>query len=414
MVQVLKEIFGNPKTSKNAGSIASRGPGYNFNVLSKVASYIPPSKPLPEFAPIFINASTLATMKRKKVTPAPYTIQKKIRRGPRPVSKPTPALLSYIRPPGLRERPALANKVANNNKFLLLKNPQNNVKEFVPSDDRVETYAYYQQVLLAEKEREELLKKGKKPLEIPKLPPFPPSNRDKKKVTIGASDDEEGDNDDEEDDDASTEKKTITITIRRKKKKDKQEEDEDKSEDDQNSEEEDSDEEDKPKKKKKPPPPRPTPPPFNPYDINFVNFDHTNQSHTGVLQDDELNSSFLQSVFYKVKSLVPGLSSGKDNEDKNAATTTGQQNHQTHPHLMRPSHHENSNEYGPPPPPPRRHKYEQRPEHDLGPPPRGHKQGPDQHDYDLQYGPPPGLRLPKRKSSTTTTTEKSGLFSFLG
>lgn len=111
--------------------------------------------------------SALAQLKRK-TSPAPYTVRKKIKRGPRPQSRPI-GILSQIRPPGLRERPALSSKISNNNKFLL-QSPLLNLKEFEPSDDNAENYAFYQQVLLAKKKHEQDLKNRLK------LPPFPPPN----------------------------------------------------------------------------------------------------------------------------------------------------------------------------------------------------------------------------------------------
>jgi hypothetical protein len=100
----------------------------------------------------------LAKFKRVS-TPAPYTVRKKIRRGPRPKTKPLPQSfggIHLIRPPGL-QRPALSSKFANNNAYLLQTSPGVGGDnkgfvprpEFVPSDDRPEPFDYYQLLLQA-------------------------------------------------------------------------------------------------------------------------------------------------------------------------------------------------------------------------------------------------------------------------
>lgn len=401
---------------------------------------------MPEFAPIFYNATSLAKLKRRQATPAPYTVTKKIRRGPRPVSKPIPQLLSYIRPPGVRERPAIATKVANNNKFLLLKAPSD-TKTFVPSDDAAETYAYYQKVLVAQKKhelelaeiREQLqkhahgvaLQSGQ--LNLQNLPPFPPSNKNtldkvKPKKPQNEESDESQEDESQEDDEDNTVKKTITITYKKKRRPGEKktmkvhvktvENDEgpEKSEEDdrQKDSEEDSEEEDKPKKKTTPrPKPPPTPPPptgssFNPYEINYLNFDPNNASHTGSLQD-EVSPGFFSNVYDNLKSLVPSvpfLGSGKDEVKPSQEDKPGQHQNRPYQDGRYPHHYDEEHMR----PPPRRRRPGQHREHDPD-----YRDGPPDYEYDPRPHHGHGLRLPKRKSSTTTTTEKSsGLLGFLG
>ncbi|CAL8126722.1 unnamed protein product [Orchesella dallaii] len=132
---VFRTILGDPPAEKPKS--AQVGSGINFNILSKVATQRPPTKPLPQYYPIHYNATKLAQIK-KYSTAAPYTIKKKIKRGPRPKTKYVDEPSLNLKPPGLR--PALPKHVANNNNFLLFKSPDGPAKDsylpdFIPTDD---------------------------------------------------------------------------------------------------------------------------------------------------------------------------------------------------------------------------------------------------------------------------------------
>lgn len=101
---------------KNAEKVGIVGPGVNLNILSKVTSY-KPTRP-----PLIVDITTENPLLKKRPSFAkPYTIEhKKIKHGPIPLKSQNPKEIShYLSPPGLR--PALPGKIANNNKFLLLK-----------------------------------------------------------------------------------------------------------------------------------------------------------------------------------------------------------------------------------------------------------------------------------------------------
>lgn len=114
------------------------GNGLNFNILSNVATSRPPTRPLPQYYPIHFNATKLAAIKHYS-TASPYTIKKKIKRGPRPKSKYIDEPALELKPPGLR--PKVPQNVANSNNYLLFIPPNGIAKdsylpeEFVPSDD---------------------------------------------------------------------------------------------------------------------------------------------------------------------------------------------------------------------------------------------------------------------------------------
>lgn len=131
---MFRAILGDTPSDKPKAQV---GNGANFNILSKVATSRPPTRPPPEFYPIYFNATKLAQI-QKLSTAVPYRIKKKIKRGPRPQTKYVEEPSIDLKPPGLR--PALPKHVANNNNFLLYK-PATGVAqdsylpEFIPTDD---------------------------------------------------------------------------------------------------------------------------------------------------------------------------------------------------------------------------------------------------------------------------------------
>lgn len=131
---MFRAILGDPPSDKPKAQV---GTGANFNILSKVATSRPPTRPPPQYYPIHYNATKLAQI-QKLSTAVPYRIKKKIKRGPRPQTKYVEEPAIDLKPPGLR--PAIPKHVANNNNFLLYK-PATGVAqdsylpEFIPTDD---------------------------------------------------------------------------------------------------------------------------------------------------------------------------------------------------------------------------------------------------------------------------------------
>lgn len=182
------------------------GGGFNFNILSKVATSRPPTKPPPQYYPIHFNASKLESMK-KYSTASPYTIKKKIKRGPRPKNKYVDEPFLDLKPPGLR--PAIPQNVANSNNYLLFKPPNGPAKdsylpdEFIPSDDAD---------LLPTKEMIKSTQEYKKYVNIVKqylaeqaLKNQPPQDTRAKTKVKGSTEDDNGGEEEDEDLDTSKE-----------------------------------------------------------------------------------------------------------------------------------------------------------------------------------------------------------------